>query len=151
MMPFCSPFAMWKLEWEWTVLPHSYFLVCVFWSKFQRGLNMLVTKGYCCKVRKEWFCSIKRFTNCKHASHSPIPIPIYQSTMHAPISFAQWTGISLVSVPSLATFLDIPKMFSTHKTSLGCYHSAWHGGLLWQSVYIYNVPHQITEILLFKM
>lgn len=38
--------------------------------------------------------------------------------------FAQWTGVSLVSVPSLATFLGIPKIFSTHRASpLGCYYS----------------------------
>lgn len=49
----------------------------------------------------------------------------YQPNRHVcTYLFSQWTGVSLVSVPSLATFLDIPKMFSTHRTSpLGCYYS----------------------------
>lgn len=99
-------------------------------------------------------------TNCKYVSRIPIAIPTNQIAMHAPTFFAQWTGVSLVSVPSLVTFLDIPKMFSTHRTSpLGRYYCDMeayvekaHRSLgPTKGVKIYNLPPQITEILLFKM
>lgn len=53
-------------------------------------------------------------------SLEPLP-PTKSPCMLLPM-IAQWTEMGVVSVPSLATFLVIPKIFSSHRTCL-LYHS----------------------------
>lgn len=87
---------------------------------------MLATKGCCCKVQEGMSLSSKEvykmqtyfFYVCSHSHPQKSPCMVLPM-------FAQWTGMGLVSVPSLATFLDIQKKkISTHRTYLqGCYHS----------------------------